>query len=439
MDGVQDSPVAPDRLVVRPVRRDEMGHWKALMREHHYLGFGHIIGESLCYVGTLGTEWVGLLGWGSAALKCAPRDCWIGWDRQLQWRRLRFIANNVRFLILPGCHQPNLASRLLSLNVKRLSRDWQLYHGHPILMAETFVDSSRFRGTCYRAAGWQALGHTRGYSKCNRGYWLNAQPKLLLVRALVPDARAQLLAPLPPTLHTERKEDMWMIDLNRLPLQGEGALMDLLRTLVDPRKARGVRHPVATVVAIAICAALSGARSFCAIAQWAEGLTREALKQLGSNRPKPPSEPTIRRVLQRIDAESLDAHLSQWLLQHYPLAGRAIAVDGKTLRGARDFAKRPPHLLSAILHQEAVVVGQIAVEEKTNEIPKLPQLLDPLPLQGAVVTADALHTQKETARYLVEDKQADYLFTVKDNQPTLRNDIADLNFNAFPPGAHHRR
>jgi hypothetical protein len=433
MDGVQDNLIAPDRLVVRPVRRDELRRWEALMREHHYLGFGHIIGESLCYVGTRGTEWVGLLGWGSAALKCAPRDRWIGWDQQLQWHRLHFIANNVRFLILPGCHQPNLASRLLSLNVKRLSQDWELYHGHPILLAETFVDSSRFRGTCYRAAGWQALGHTRGYSKRNRSYWLNAQPKLLLVRPLLPDARARLLAPLPPTLRTQGKEDVWMIDPNRLPLQGEGALMDWLKTLVDPRKPRGVRHPVATVVAIALCAALSGARSFCAIAEWAQGLTREALKQLGSNRPKPPSEPTIRRVLQRIDAESLDAHVSHWLIQHHPLAGRAVAVDGKTLRGAHDLSKRPPHLLSAILHQEAVVLGQIAVEEKTNEIPKLPQLLDSLPLQGAVVTADAMHTQQETARYLVEEKEADYLFTVKDNQSTLRKDIADLNLTAFPP------
>ena len=81
------------------------------------------------------------------------------------------------------------------------------------------------------------------------------------------------------------------------------------------------------------------------------------------------------------------------------------------------------------------MLGQIAVEEKTNEIPKLPQLLDPLPLEGAVITADALHTQQETARYLVESKKADYLFTVKDNQPTLRQDIAALELKSFPPSA----
>ena len=84
-----------------------------------------------------------------------------------------------------------------------------------------------------------------------------------------------------------------------------------------------------------------------------------------------------------------------------------------------------------------MVVGQIEVGEKTNEIPKLPELLAPLPLQGAVVTADAMHTQQATARYIVEDKQADYLLVVKDNQATLRQDIAALNFSAFPPCPHH--
>jgi hypothetical protein len=419
--------------IIRPIRREEQAHWRQLMRQHHYLGFECIVGESLCYVASRGDQWVALLGWGSAALKCGPRDRWIGWDRSLQWRRLHLIANNVRFLILPGWHEPNLASRLLALNLKRLRRDWEIYFGHPVLLAETFVDSSRFRGTCYRAAGWQVLGQTRGFAKRNRRYWRHGQPKLVFVRPLVADARSRLVAPFLPPLTSPRKESSWMIDANRLPLQGEDGLMDLLQTLVDPRKPRGVRHPVATIVAISVCAALSGARSFCAIAQWAQGLSREALRQLGSKRRTPPSEPTIRRVLQRLDADRLDAQIGQWLVRHHPLAGRAVAVDGKTLRGGHDFGQSAPHLLSAILHQEAVVIGQIAVEEKTNEIPKLPELLAPLPLEGAVVTADALHTQQETARYLVEDKKADYLFIVKDNQSTLRQDIADLDWTAFPP------
>lgn len=426
-------------FVVSLARCQERARWRELMQQHHYLGFERIVGESLCYVARRGTDWVALLGWGSAAFKCGPRDRWIGWERPLQWRRLHLIANNVRFLILPGWHQPNLASRLLALNLKRLSRDWELYHGHPILLAETFVDGARFRGTCYRAAGWQVLGQTRGFAKRNRRYWRHGQPKLVLVRPLVADAVSRLVAPFLPPLTVERKESPWMIDANCLPLAGDGGLMDLLKTLVDPRQPRGVRHPVVTIVAIAVCAALSGARSFCAIAEWAQGLSREALRQLGSKRWTPPSEPTLRRVLQRIDADRLDGEIGQWLARQHPLAGSAVAVDGKTLRGGHDHGQPAPHLLSAILHQEAVVIGQIAVEEKTNEIPKLPQLLEPLPLEGAVVTADALHTQQDTARYLVETKKADYLFIVKDNQPTLRQDIADLDLKSFPPSAHHHR
>jgi hypothetical protein len=409
------------------------------MRRHHYLGFERIVGEALCYVASRAAQWVALLGWGSAALKCAPRDHWIGWEPALQWRRRQLIANNVRFLILPGCHEPNLASRLLALNVKRLSQDWQHYFGHPVLLAETFVDGSRFRGTCYRAAGWQLLGTTRGFAKCNRRYWRHGQLKLVLVRPLVPDAVSRLVAPFLAPLNSKRKETPGMIDINSLPLEGQGGLMDLLKTILDPRKPRGVRHPVVTIVAIAICAALSGARSFCAIAEWAQGLSHEALRKLGSKRRTPPSEPTIRRVLQRLDADRLDVQIGNWLVAQHPLAGRGLAVDGKTSRGGHDTHRGAPHLLSAILHQEAVGLGQVAVEEKTNEIPKLPELLDPLPLKGAVVTADALHSQQNTARYLVETKQADYLFIVKDNQATLRQDIAELDLSAFPPGAHHTR
>jgi hypothetical protein len=426
-------------LVVRPVRREEQARWRNLMQRHHYLGFERIVGESLCYVASREADWVALLGWGSAALKCAPRDRWIGWDRALQWHRLHLIVNNVRFLILPEGQEPNLASRVLALNLKRLSQDWELYYGHPVLLAETFVDGARFRGTCYRAAGWQVLGQTRGFAKRNRHYWQHGQPKLVFVRALVVDARSRLVARFLPPLSSPRKEISWMIDVNRLPLEGDGGLMDLLKTMVDPRKPRGVRHPAVTIVAIAVCAALSGARSFCAIAEWAQSLGRDALRQLGSKWKTPPSEPTIRRVLQRIDADRLDAEIGQWLAGQHLLAGHAVAVDGKTVRRGHQAGQPPLHLLSAILHQEAVVIGQIAVDDQTNEIPKLPELLEPLPLEGAVVTADALHTQQQTARYIVEIKKADYLFTVKDNQPTLRQDIADLNLTAFPPSLHDHR
>ncbi|MGA2476936.1 MAG: ISAs1 family transposase [Terriglobia bacterium] len=426
-------------LTVRPVRCEERARWRQLMNAHHYLGFRPIVGQSLWYVATWAEQWVALLGWGAAALKCGARDAWIGWTPSLKFHRLHLIANNARFLILPQWHLPNLASRVLALNLQRLSQDWERYYGHPLLLVETFVDASRFRGTCYLAAGWQRLGATRGFAKRGPGYVAHGQPKQVWVRPLRPQARESLTAAFLPPSHFPGKETLPMIDVNRLPLEGEGGLMEMLRTLVDPRQRRGVRHPLVTVVAISVCAALSGARSFKAIAEWAKDLSRDTLRRLGSQRWRPPSEPTVRRVLQKLDANRLDVEIGRWLLPHCRVAGQGLSVDGKTLRGAHDPGETAPHLLSAILHQEGVVVAQRAVGEKTNEIPERPHLLAPLSIAGAVVTADALHAQKETARYVVEVKKADYLFTVKDNQPTLKQDIADLHLEAFPPSAQHPR
>jgi hypothetical protein len=137
-----------------------------------------------------------------------------------------------------------------------------------------------------------------------------------------------------------------------------------------------------------------------------------------------------------LDAVALDSDIGSWLASQNNLAGKGIAIDGKTLRGAHDGDKKAPHLLSALLHQEGIFLAQQPVDAKTNEIPCIKPLLDPVNIEGAVVTADSMHTQIETARYIVEDKKADYVFTVKDNQPTLKQDIQDLGLEAFPPSAH---
>ncbi len=190
-------PALKEPLVVSLLRREEPSRWR---HQHHYLGLQPLVGQSLCHVATAGQDWVALLAWGSAALKCQPRDGWIGWPPALQWRRLHLIANNLRFLILPEWRQPNLASRLLALNLKPLSADWERFYRHPILVAETFVDPAPFQGTCYRAAGWKVLGTTRGFAKRGRGYVCHGQPKTVLVRPLSARAVSQLVAPFLPPL-----------------------------------------------------------------------------------------------------------------------------------------------------------------------------------------------------------------------------------------------
>ncbi|MGH8623942.1 MAG: Druantia anti-phage system protein DruA [Gammaproteobacteria bacterium] len=105
-----------------------------------------LVGHSLRYVAVVGEAWFALLGWQAAALKCTARDRWIGWPPVLQYQRRPLIANNARFLVLPDVRVPNLASRVLSLTLKRLSQDWQAVHGHPVVLAETFVNRACYTG-----------------------------------------------------------------------------------------------------------------------------------------------------------------------------------------------------------------------------------------------------------------------------------------------------
>jgi hypothetical protein len=408
------------------------------MAAHHYLGMRRLVGESLRYIAEEGGQWLALLGWGSAAFKCGPRDRWIGWTPQQQWRRLRFVANNLRFLVLPEVRRPNLASQVLGANLRRLSRDWQAVFGHPILLVETFIGPG-FTGGCYRAAGWQELGSTQGYRRNGGRYYFHGQPKRVWVRLLHRWGREWLTAAFDaPRLCPGGAS---MIDLNTV-VEAHGDLLALLGRLPDPRKRRGIRHRQAVVLAVAICACLAGARSFVAIGEWASALPQEALRRLGCRWHAirwcyiPPSEPTLRRALQAVDVDQVDRELGAWLEQRAP--GTAVAVDGKSVRGAVDQNGRPLHLLSALVHKEGVVVGQRLVPPAHNEITEFKPLLAPLELTGKVVTADAQHTQREHARFLVEDKQADYLFTVKGNQPTVLADLTALEQDAFSPcGGDH--
>jgi len=218
-------------------------------------------------------------------------------------------------------------------------------------------------------------------------------------------------------------------------LEGETGLFSILKGLTDFRKARGKTHKLESIVAVALCATLAGAKSFVAIADWAKDQSREDLKRLGSRYGKAPSERTIRRVMQKVNVQEIDEKTGAWVAKHTKLEpGKAIALDGKTLRGT-GHGQKAAHLLSAIVHGGSEVVAQTPVGDKTNEIPCVEPLLRNLDIKGCVVTADALHTQKATARLLVDKKQADYLFSVKDNQPTLRQDIDALRMEDFPPSA----
>jgi hypothetical protein len=179
-------------LCVRPILGEERLGWRVYMDRYHYLGNRPVVGEHLLYAVFLDNELVALLAWASAALRAPLRDAYVGWSELTKRRRLHLVTNNVRFLILPWVRVRHLASKVLALNLRRLSADWQAVWKHPVFLAETFVDTTRFRGTCYRAANWRYLGQTAGRSKRGNQYAHGGTKKALFVYPLDRDAVRRL-------------------------------------------------------------------------------------------------------------------------------------------------------------------------------------------------------------------------------------------------------
>jgi predicted transposase YbfD/YdcC len=209
-------------------------------------------------------------------------------------------------------------------------------------------------------------------------------------------------------------------------------LLAVLAKVTDPRHRRGVRHRLAVILGLAVCAVLAGARSFTAIAEWAADADAETLAKLGVTGAVP-SESTFRRTLQRLDADAFDDLAGRWAAQRTAPGPnrRVIAVDGKTLRGSGHGEENGRHLLAAFDHAHGVVLGQVEVGATTNEIPLFPALLDRIDITGAVITADALHAQRDHATYLAR-RGAQYLLIVKRNQPGLHAQLAALPWRDVP-------
>lgn len=176
-------------------RSSEGKLFNALLAGHHYLGHRNTVGENIRYLIRDGHgRPVACALFGSAAWKCADRDTFLQWDRAARQRNLQGLTNNTRFLVLPWVEVPNLASHVLGLIARRIREDWQHKYGHPVDALETFVDRSRFRGTCYRAANWRHVGATRGRTRNDREHSIREPVKDVYLYPLVPDFRERLCA-----------------------------------------------------------------------------------------------------------------------------------------------------------------------------------------------------------------------------------------------------
>jgi Domain of unknown function (DUF4338)/DDE_Tnp_1-associated/Transposase DDE domain len=441
--------MAAEQVTVELVSPEEEARWNKLIRKHHYLKEHRMVGESLRYVALQNGQWIALLGWSSAAFHLRPRDAWIGWNEAQRKAARHLIACNARFALLtPKKQSPNLASQILSLNLKRLSEDWQQRYEHPLLLAETYVDPERFEGTCYRAANWVEIGVTQGFGRSRIDFYqLHNKPKAIFLYPLHPKACQILSAPvMPPAWAPYRRES----NPRDYPLcrQQTQSLLQALGKLKDPRRYKGWRHRrVASIVAIATAAMIAGNDSLLDIGEFAKSLNQNQLRSLRASRCRKtgqfmaPSETTIRRVLQRLEPAGLDTIVNDWLRSHLKdLDIAALAVDGKCVRTAAKINGQALQLFGALDTQTKLFCCQIPIPSKTNEIPCLKELLKDLDLRGTLVTADALNTQRSTAAHIVEEKKADYLLVVKENQPKLFDKLARLAQapkGVFFPSGHH--
>jgi hypothetical protein len=431
------------RITVRLIEEHERPEFDRLLREKHYLHDSTLAGQNLRYVAILDGQWVALATFSAAALHLKAREKWIGWTPRQRARRLGMVVNNSRFLVLTERQQyPNLASRVLGQFLRRLSADWQERWNHPVWIVESFVDETQYRGTCYRACGFQALGPTKGFARASRDFYLpHDQPKQLYVREVRRGA-CRLL-----------RQGRWPQEL--VVYEGEQAgpcpfrapslrcLLDRLGELPDNRRGHGLRHRQRFVLACAAVSTLMGACGYRAFENTCQKLTQRQLRALGckwdedSQRYIPPSDSTFQRVLSQCDAAEIAALVGAWLAEQEVSAVVQLAVDGKVLRGSGRHDGKPLQLLSAVTHQLRLTLDQIPIEEKSNEIPALRPLLEKIkPPPGVLITADAMHCQQESARFITQELGGDYLFGLKGNQSGILEKASRLLAQqTFPPSS----
>lgn len=413
------------RVSVRLMFAPERERFDALLEERHYLHSARVGGQSLRYIAEIDGQWVALLVFSGAAPHTKARESEIGWTPRQRARRLCFVVNNSRFLVLPERQKyPNLASRVLALCLKRLNADYQEQWGHPVVLVESYVDERQHRGTCYRACGFKALGFTAGYGRSSRDYYEeHGVPKQLYVRELRPRAIGILRqGRLPADLAAQEEKITGPCPLRATHLS---SLLEVFEEFRDQRRGHGLRHRQPFVLACAAVAMLMGAGGYEAFEDECGKLSQRQLRALGcrknpkTDRYEPPSDTTFFRVLNGMDALEFDLRIGQWMVAQEISILQGLAIDGKCLRGSARTDGKPLQLLSAVSHRLRLTVAQQPVQEKSNEIPALEPLLRKLPkgaLQGSLITADAMQCQQESSRLVTQDLGADYLWGLKGNQ-----------------------
>jgi hypothetical protein len=406
-------------LTVRIAGRDEYARAGSCFDEEHYLGDART-GRHLLQVVEHQGRWLALLDWGASAHKLSDRDDYIGWTAQQRAERQGLLVMNRRFLVLGKQRMPNLASKALALACRHLCEHWEQAHGYSPVMAETFTDIEQFEGTCYKAAGWQPCGMTKGFARHRADYYTgHGKLKKHWLKALNRNALKILTAiDVPPkylpglNLQTPERD---------LPLKNpkvQSLRTHLMENMTDPRKSNR-SFPFASMVTFITMALMAGRNSLAAIHRYGQFLTdvqRRALdwppKKNGCGR-KAPSYTAIRNLLMQIEPDAFAACLSQWLEQHQGELPRALALDGKWIKNRVLSLGLSEHESGApVAIGFAKMSADTEEQKREGEQTVARKLYAAANLQGAVVTADALHNSAPDASAILK-AGADYVLQIK--------------------------
>ena len=409
-----------------------------ILIEHHYLQSAQLVGEQLRYAVVWKGQWMAVAAWSAAALHLKARDKFIGWTEEQRRQRLALVVNNSRLCVLPDCHYPNLVSRFMKLMLGRLSADWHSTWGHPVALAESFVDPELYRGTAYKVSGWSQLGQTRGWKRSAVDFYQkHDQPKQVWVRELDKKACAKLRAAELPAA--------WAGALSKVPPRctaqtGQiASLMERLgREIPEFRRKQALAFPIAGMLALIAMAVFSGVtKGYEDLADYAATLSQGQLRALKfrldprTKRVRCPQRTSFQRVLTAVNAELLERALLLWQEQVLgPVQDKLVILDGKEIRHAE------VESVSAV-SGTGRWLGSTMVQEGSNEIPAAREQLAKLDVVGKIMLADAAHTQVETVQQTLYDQGGDYLLTVKENQKGLFKTLSTLFAEQrFSPSAH---
>lgn len=423
------------KLLVRP---QDLQKCDQILIEGHYLHSAKLVGEQLRYAVTWKGQWLAVASWSAAALHIKPRDRFIGWSEEQRRQRLPLVVNNSRLYVLPECHYPNLVSRFMKLMLARLSSDWESNWGHPLALAESFVDPDEYRGTAYKVSGWSQLGPTRGWKRSAVDFYeKHGRPKQLWVRELVKKACVKLRA---AQLPAQWAQVLPKVQPRCTAKAGEiASLMERLRKdLPEFRRKQSLAYPIAGMLALIAMAVLSGlTKGYEDLADYAATLSQGQLRALKfrldahTRRVRCPQRTSFQRVLTGVNAEILQRVLLLWQEQVLgPVQDHLVVLDGKKIRHAH------VESLNAV-DGTGRWLGSTRVKEGSNEIPAAREQLAKLDIVDKIVLADAAHTQVETAEQILYEQGGEYLLTVKKNQKGLFETMETLfTQQRFPPSTH---